>query len=385
MNSSELRTILATALSVALGVAGCGRGGGGASISFTKAAMTSLPAVTTPGTSGQGLRASSAVLGTGTIADYQALLYLFRLECQHVPNDNYCPPTVHPSSDLMDPTRFEMGSLIGMIYHAQMYTGSLVTGCSGEGTSMTVSPSSYAAANPGGNPTKFVLDEYYLYTCRSSNVSDANAETRVVSAVADGSYQAALHTRHNYNSGDGRLQTDFSQVYVSMEGSSPRFLALNFSAATPHASRIVLLVNLTSHRFALKYYVPTQPGNLSSWAPAFYAVATGVGGYDLATGTANPGYYSVSFLDYSPGPVPRQLCVNNVGGVIAASSDCTSNSVPMTWASSDAIRSYLGISAEDAARAAPFLAPFASEAQLTAADAWQTTGDEDLYWPATLH
>jgi hypothetical protein len=80
----------------------------------------------------------------------------------------------------------------------------------------------------------------------------------------------------------------------------------------------------------------------------------------------------------------RQLCVNNVGGVIASDPDCAANSVPVTWTSSDAIRSYLGISAADLPRVAPFLAPFATEAQLGASDAWQAIGDENLYWPATL-
>jgi hypothetical protein len=182
MRANELRIMAATVLTFALGAAGCGKGAGasGASIEFTKAAMKSLPAVSTAGASGPALSASGApgavsgALGTGTLADYQSLAYLFKMECQHVPNDNYCPPTVHPSSDINDPTRFTMGSLIGMVYHAQMYTGSLVTACSEHGLSpVAVSAGSYAAgdaANPAADPARFILDDYSLYTCRSTNV-----------------------------------------------------------------------------------------------------------------------------------------------------------------------------------------------------------------------
>jgi hypothetical protein len=226
---------------IALGAVGCGGGGGGgggSSISFTKGAMASLPAV---GTTAPGVRGLAAAIAPGNVAGYQSLAYLFRLECQHGLDDNYCPSSVtFDPNDLMDPTRFEMGSLIGMIFHAQMYTGTLVTDCSGSGLSpMTVSAGSYVAGdalNASANPTRFVLADYGLLTCQSTNVSDTSKETRVVSAVADGSYQAALHTRHQYDAGNGP-QTDFFQVYVAMDAGTPTFLAFNFAAATPHASR----------------------------------------------------------------------------------------------------------------------------------------------------
>jgi hypothetical protein len=386
--TNRLLAVASSASIVVLGGTGCGNRQSGESIEFTRAAMKSVPSMSATGTTAQALTFSASpgtlsaalALATGTIADYPDLVNLFRKECQHLPNDNYCPPTVHPTTDLMDPTRFEMGSLIGIIYHAQMYGGSLYTKCSGDGLSpTTVSAGSYAAAdatNALADPTRFVLDQFSLYTCRSSNVSDSNAETRVVSAVGDGSYQAALHTRFNYLSPG---QTDFFQVYVSMQAGSPEVLAFNFSAATPHASRIVLLTNLTNHRFALKYYVPLQ----GAMGAALYVVATGVGGYDLSTGNDNPGYYVVSFSMWSG---RTTLCVNNVGAVVQPdTTSCTASSVPTAWTSSDAIASYLGIPASDTGRIAAFLAMFADDAPLTANDAWQNPGDENLYWPATLH
>ncbi len=375
MRTNAWTSMLSAAATIALGTAGC-KGGDGPTIAFTKAAMGALPSVNASAAASLTANRARATVASGSVADYPSLVNLFRLECQHVPDDNDCPANVHPTSDLMDPTRFEMGSLIGMIYHAQLYTGTLVTDCSQSGYSpMAVSASSYSAhsSDPAADPTKFVIDDDALLTCRSSHVDNPQAETRVVSAAADGSYQAALHTRYNYVAG-GQTQTDLFQVYVSLSSGAPAFLAFNFAAATPHASRIVLLANLSSHRFALKYYVPSQSG-----AGSFFAVATGVGGYDLATGAANPGHYFVSFSDGGG----TSLCVNNEGGVIESADACAE--VPSSWSSADVVAAYLGASAADAARAAHFLDYFALPDSLGPNDAWRSAGDEDLYWPATLH
>jgi hypothetical protein len=228
-----------------------------------------------------------------------------------------------------------------------------------------------------------MLDQLSTYTCRSSNVSNANQETRMVSAMADGSYQTTLHTRYKYVAG-GDPQTDLFQVDVSMDAGAPVFLAMNFASGEPFRSRLVMLANLTTHRFALKYYTPTQPSNMG-WAPARYAVAVGVGGYDLATGAANPGHYYVDFLD-EPSYGERTSCVDNVGGVMQADfSACTADGVPTGWTSSDAIRTYLAVPAAHAARLAPYVSSFESATTLGVADAWQSQGDEDLYFPASLH
>jgi len=373
MTPAQKRLALTTA---ALLATGCGRGGG-ANIEFTKAALQAVPTVNAS-SAGAALRfAPAAVPGApSTVAEVPALAQLFKLECQHTPDTNYCPPTVHPTDSLSDPTRFEMGALIGMIFHAQLYTGEHVTDCSGGGfSSITVSPASYAAGNPAdtaADPTRFVLAEYPLYSCRSTNVSSASAEARVLSATAG--YQAALHTRYRYDTGNGP-QTDFFQVDVSLDGDSPTQLAFNFAAATPHASRIVLLASLVDHRFALKYYVPAQGGGQAGWV-----VAVGVGGFDLTTGVANVGHYVASLSDGT-----THLCVDNVGGLVQAdASSCAADGVPITWTSVATIRDYLGLDAATATRFAPYLAVFGSDAALTASDAWQTAGDDQRYWPAAI-
>ncbi len=374
------------ATSAAVVAFGCGGGGGrdgGAAIEFTPGAMKTLPSYASSGSSQLTAGRSAAA----SIGDYFFVRQLFSMQCRHPDaHADYCPPgTPAPPATTFDPYQFTMQSLIGFIYHAQMYT-SLVTACSGDGLApRTVTAASYSAASSGAgaDPMRFVMDELSSYTCRSTQVSNTAAETRMISAVADGSYQTTLHTRYKYDAGGGP-QTDFFQTDVVMNGGSPEFLALNFASATPFASRVVLLANLVTHRFALKYYTPSQPSNLTTWAPARFAVAVGVGGYDLATGTPNAGHYFVDFLDEQIyGEI--QKCVDNAGGAFMTDTTaCTTEGVPMGWTTSDAISTYLAVPAEHAARLAPFLAKFQTPATLGAADAWAAIGDDDLLWPATL-
>ena len=369
-------------LAASLAITGCKGSGGGSTIEFTPAAMKSLPSVAP--TAGALTAARS---GAQTVGSYFLVSQLFQMQCRHPDGGvDYCPPgTPAPPASVFDPYQFTMQTLIGFIFHAQMYT-QLVTDCSGSSYSpKTVTAASYSAASstPGANPTRFILDELSSYTCQATNVSNGSVETRMISSVADGSYQATLHTRYRYDAGNGP-QTDFFQVDVAMNAGVPEFLALNFASGAPWRSRIVLLTNLVTHRFVLKYYVPEQPSGTMT-APQHYTVAAGVGGFDLATGTPNPGHYFVDFLD-EPMYGPMQRCVDNVGGVLQPDvSSCTADGVPMGWTSSDTIAAYLAVPAAHAARLAPFLAEFATAAALGPADAWQSAGDEDLYWPASLH
>jgi hypothetical protein len=342
--------------------------------------MTSIPLVRPP------------VTTTAALADYGFVAQLFKMECRRPPSEgvDYCPALTPARPQVgFDPYQFTMQTLIGFIYHAQMYTGQLVTDCSGPGlTPKTVTAGSYAAHSTGGgaDPTRFIVDQLAAYTCRSGNVSDPTKETRMISAVADGSYQATLHTRYGYVA-NGPPQTDFFQVDVVMNAGSPEFLALNFASGAPWRSRIVLLANLVNHKFAVKVYVPAQPDTQSQMtAPERYATAVGVGGWDLASGTPNPGYY---YIDFKDDPGVFQRCVDNATGEFQPDfTACTSAGVPVPpggWASSDAIKTYLSVPAAHEARLAPFLAMFSAAATLGPTQAWQAAGDEDLYWPATLN
>jgi hypothetical protein len=388
---------------LALVAVACGGGGGGSGkkdpgsseIAFTKGALASVPLVKPPAPGAAARLVGNPVVTSIDMAQFMA--QLFKMECRRPPSEgvDYCPAGTPPASDYgtglgQDPYGFDMQALVGFIYHAQMYT-ELVTSCSGEGlTSKTVTGASYAAASsdPGADPTKFIFDEYGTYTCRSSRVSDAVHETRMVSAVADGSYQTTLHTRYEYVAG-GDPQTDFFQADVTMEAGTATFLALNFASAKPLSSRLVLLVNLADHKFAMKYYTPKQPatGGPSGYAPLRYAVAAGVAGYDLTTGLPNAGSYYVHFSD-DPGVF--EACVNNADGTFAGDfSACDVDPMNHTAWTSSAVQTFLGVPADTAARIGDYLAVFGNNTDLSEADGWSDAmaqdTQRDLYWPATLN
>jgi hypothetical protein len=384
-------------------IAGCGGGGGGGSqsgsaIAFTQGAMRAVPLVR-PAAPGAALRAAQELSLAANIEDSFFAKQLFQMQCRRSASEgvDYCPPGT-PSRDAYagapfgDPYQLNMQTLIGFIYHAQMYT-ELVTDCSGQGlTPETVTSASYAAASSdaAADPTRFVFDQYGTYTCRSTQISDTAHETRMVSAVSDGSYQTTLHSRYKYDSGDHRAQTDFFQVDISMNAGAPEFLAFNFASAEPLSSRLVLLVNLINHRFAMKYYTPEQPstGGPTGAAPHRYAVSVGAAGYDFTTGNPNAGHYYLRFLD---DPGVEEVCVDNVGGVFEPDfTACDAEGIPASWGVS-AIQEYLGVPAATAARIGDYLAVFADTGDLAAAtaDNWSVTTsqstDADLYWPASLN
>jgi len=396
------RLVVACLSVITIAVAGgCGGGGGGGSgshsgIAFTQGALKSLPLVRPPAPSASARQDVADSLSTPTSIDTDGFTaQLFKMECREAAGNqgvDYCPAATPPQSDYgtalgSDPYAFDMVSLMGFIYAAQRETW-LVTSCSASGlTPKTVTASSYFAhASTGANPTRFIFDQYATYACRSSQVADTSAETVMVSAVADGSYQTTLHTRYKYVAG-GETQTDFTQVDVSMNSGSPEFVALNFASAEPLSSRLVLLVNLTNHRFAMKYYTPQQPGNIPTQpAPERFAVTAGIGGYDLTSGSPNVGEYYIHFLD-DPGAFAE--CVNNVGGSFEADfTACDADLDHTAWTPS-AVESFLGVPATTVDRIGPYLAVFGDTEDLAVADQWTTTtsqaADADLYWPAGLN
>jgi hypothetical protein len=388
-----ISSLLLTTLLPLAGCSGSSDSGHGAPIEFAKAAAKALPAVAPPAP-------VAAVAPAGTVALLAAPIVALAL--QNVSSEFYvaqsfsqqcrnwgwdfCPPgtPARPASG-NDPYQFTMQSLIGMVAHAQLYTGTLVTACTGQGlTPMTVTAGSYVAgsASAGADPTRFMLNSFSEYSCRDTNVDAPAFQTRVISTVADGSHQSALHTRHAYVAAGGPAQTDLFQVDVVMQAGSPAFLAFNFAAAnnmagTSHASRIVLLVNLLTNRFALKYADPSQ----GLQTQARWMVAQGVGGYNLATGAKNAGSYLVRFQG-SAAPEATWCVDNTTGDIQADLVPCAS--VPNSWTGSAELATYLGVPAAHAARLAPFLAVFANASPFTAADNWATPGDEELYWPASL-
>lgn len=68
-----------------------------------------------------------------------------------------------------------------------------------------------------------------------------------------------------------------------MDSGNPKILAFNSAGVSTCYSKSVLIVNLSNHRFSIKYGRGETPNST--------LVAAGIGGYDRTTGKANPGYY----------------------------------------------------------------------------------------------
>ena len=348
-------------------LAGCDASqGGSTSLGFTGGAIESLPQ-----------RAdTSSQLSSGTpITDHTQLRKFFKQECFMPGGSNFCPRGL----DLGDggtasPWKFTSTTLLGLVYHAEMYGGGLRTSC-GKGRAVTLDPGSLEPAADGGTPGRFVLDAFASYDCLEQD-APPNPASRAFSTKHD--YQATLTTRHKVPSGDPAFpMTDIFQVDVSMDAAkAPTFLAFNNAGVASMAARTVLLVNLRTHRFAVKYQTgpATTPGAV---------MAIGVGGVDRSTGAANAGYYHARWNE--PGGAAMRACVDNGTQLLEVDdSECTRTQVPLDWTSSDAVADYLGMDSAQKTRLAPWLARFATPAALGATEAPDGQAQVDQVFPKSI-
>ena len=348
-------------------------------LGFSGLAVDSLPQVTNNSLS---LMAPSGEITTGNITSYNSLSNFFEQECFMPGSDNFCPTGTDTSGGDTNPRKFTIMTLLGLIYHADMYSGTLRSTCAG--TSGTFNASSYAANTGGGDPDKFILDYNSLLGCVQQDTSGDGTVYHAYSVAADGSYQATLTNRYRvpYNGSADPGQTDIFQVYVTLSSGTPTFLAFNFAGANTMYSRAILMVNLSNHKFAVKYY--------SHGATPQAVTAIGIGGIDRTTGTPNAGYFYTKFLEDN-GTTTSWGCVNNADGAIQTNdTNCDTGSVPdsgATWASSNDVKTYLAMSATEATNLAAFLSLFADDSLLTSTNSPTNAtvgGDPELNFPKTI-
>lgn len=350
---------------------------------FTQGAVQSLPqtvAATSQAAPGLFRAPNPSSLN---INDYSLLASFFEQECFMPDGDNYCPEGVDTSGGDSNPRKFTSYTLLGLIYHAQMYSGGLHSECD-QGSAATVDATSYVALTAtGSDPDKYILDYNSLLKCLYEDPSSNTTSTRYTaySTDADGAYQATLTTRNRepYNGVTDPGQNDVFQVYVTLTDGKPSLLAFNYAGADTVFSRTVLLVNLLENKFAVKF---------SSYNGTGYdtVVAMGVGGVNVSTGVPNTGYYMVKFTDAGS---QLERCVNNADGVIENDMvNCTSSSIATssTWGPTS-VQTYLGLSATEVTNLAAWLAKLADANALGAADTPTSAavgGDPDLYLPRSL-
>lgn len=339
--------------------------GQGTRLGITRGALETLPQV--PGEDSEA--------GLASIAAYPALASFFEQECFMPGGDDFCPAGTDVSGGTSNPRKFTPMTLLGLIYHAELYSGGLETSCEHE-LAYVDEDSFVAHATDGAEPTRFLLDDFEVLSCLERGVNQDARVTRLTSADPDGRYQATLTTRYRvpFEGVAEPGQTDVFQVDVSYAEGIPAFLAFNFAGANTMFSRAVLLANLVDHRFAVKYRAAGDPGAS--------LVAMGVGGVDRATGAPHPGFYVVAFAE-ATGLLTK--CVDNSDGHVQPDlTACDAHGVPTNWDDARAVREYLGLTTPVSTRVQAWLDVLASDALLpTEASPANAApgGDPDLFFP----
>jgi hypothetical protein len=373
-------TFLRLALFLLLPAVGCDAlssdSGEARDLEFTAAAMESLPQVQ------KNAVDMSHLLPVPpppfeVASDYLELAKFFKHECHMHPQDNFCPPNVDVAeNDGMNDTKFTATTLMGLIYHAEMYSGGQRTACdhaegSIDGQAFT------AASSEGGDPDRFILDNYGLYTCVGEE--SHNGSTTYVAYSTAPDYQASLTTRHRAGSDKFDFdQTDVFQVYVGLDGGAPTTLAFNWAGISSMLGRAIVLVNLESHRFVVKYLTGGETNRL--------VTAVGIGGIDRATGAPHPGHFWASFSNDSNGSLEvLERCVDNVGQLIEADvTPCQEEGIPVDWSSRDELVAFLELDAEEQQRLAAFLSKLDTAEPLPADEVPQSPDDADKYFPKSM-
>lgn len=336
-------------------------------LQFTAGAVESLP---------QHAAAAGGLTSGKSIAGETQLAKFFRQECHQHPDVNYCPPGVDVKANGgLNDAKFTVTTLLGLVYHAELYLEGHRTRCAGTPKTFTRA-SLVGLAQGGDDPGRYVLDQLALYECLETDVHDG--ATKYVAASVQPDFQATLATRHKAPSGPGGPpQTDVFQIDVSLDAQqAPTFLAFNWAGVSSMAGRAVLLVNLTTHRFAVKYL--TGPAGQEHFVSAL-----GVGGVDRATGAGHPGFYRARYS--SEQRQPQEACVDNATQLLEVDdTECRAAGVPITWAGSEAVAGWLAMSAGERARLAPWLAKFEDPGPLPLSDTPSDRADADRYFPARI-
>jgi hypothetical protein len=350
--------------------------GASLTLAFASATANSVPQIAP-------ITSSLVGLTTNDINSNTTLKNYFKQEC-YMPNDagtsyeGFCPADVKAKLDaaignagignntsLFNQYKLTSTSLIGQIYHAQMYAnvGALSNDCA------TTSASSLATANSpafenssisGGTPNKFVISYptgSKLFSCVKQNTWDGN--TTYSAYGFENNALNALTARYGLPySGTADQQTDIIQVYLAFDSTTlsattptPTFLAYNAAAAS--GSRAVALVNLANHKFAAKY----------RWGYT-QIIAVGTAGVDATTGTRVAGYYIAKVVNSPTSTENKTFCVNNSDNTyteITDSTACGSNTVPaLDSLNASTLMTFLEANSTDTAALTNFSAFFAS-------------------------
>lgn len=339
-------------------------------LSFTAGAVESLPQVAEP--------ANGLTSGVSITSELQ-LKNLFKQECFMPGDANYCPAGVDTSRGESSPFKFSSTTLLGLIFHAELYGGGIRSACTGRQVALT--PANLKTTT-GGDGMRFLVDTLPLYTCAEVADEKVKPRHRAYSVAPD--YQATMTLDDHYPEGaSGPTRTALWQVYTGLDSrQAPTVLAFNYAAVAGYPMRTVLLVNLVTHRFAIKYLTPPPAGEVKYR----YVVALGVGGVDRQSGAGRPGYYFARYSDEETQTSPEETaCVDNATQLIEVDdTECRNAGIPVAWTRADDVAAWLELSSAEQVRLAPFLAKFFDSLTLATTDTPTSADDADAHLPVRI-
>lgn len=319
--------------------------------------------------------ATGALDSGTTIAEHSLLATFFKQECHEFPNADFCPAGIDASAGGgLNEWKFSANTLLGLIYHAEMYSNGLHVECLGEPGA--IDGEAFESATEGGDPDRFIVDYYPLLECRETQTYAGSTAYQAYSV--DPGYQATLTTRYKAPSGFPGIDfTDVFQVYLTVDADAKStFLAFNWVGISSLSARAIVLANLVTHRFAVRYQVSGDPFQQ-------VLVAIGTGGVDRATGQPRPGTYHARFTDNQGDEATA--CVDNVGQRLQSDdAPCTGAGIPVSWDAPAPVADFLGMTEAERTRLASFLAFFATPDPLSDLQVPQGPGDADLYFPIRM-
>lgn len=317
------------------------------------AAARSLPQVVeTPG---------ALTYNPGTTAHeadaFNLMAQLFRMECHDGQPDgmNFCPPGVEPTSSnvfgqsIVAQVVGSTGKL-GEIYRDGETTHQ---DCAGFEQGGAIPDGGTAVYSPAGSD-KFILASQNTLDCVGMPEYEGPtiSYTAAYSKALDGErFYMVLTSRSETPEAEGSY-SGIHQVYARMAEGEPQVVGFQLvdhlasPGATPTAGRIILVVNVAQHRYALKQL----SGDMSQQEAQGF-VAIGTAGYD-PDGNYYEGFSVVRSV-YPGTALPAvTFCIENGpdAGLATDTSECDAIGEPLLGASSGAwpaVSSFLDLTPED--------------------------------------
>lgn len=332
------------------------------SVNITSSAAKALPAIPASASSGPSMAVGDPI-GDTIISNF------FKLECQ-MESDNNCPSGVTADAN----NKYTVTTLIGVIYHAEMYMENVLDNQISSCTAATVNAGSFVTTDAGGSTSTYLIDYFSQLNCIGS--TSYNSQSQYYTVQSDtASDVVIIVTRKHDTATAGWDQSDIYQAYLSKDSAgAAHILAFNTTnindAADDSTFRTVLLVNLATRKFLVQHH-----GTGTN-----YLIAAGQGGIS-ASGTYESGYYFAKTNNTAG------ICIDNATQKEVAASLCSSETV--AWTTPAEVATYLGMTAGEQTDLAGFISyfqdgPTAGQNATTALDAFPTAAADAKHIPNSI-